>query len=67
MQNITKPALLDLRFPLPTLDVQERLVGMITDARTRADAMRADAQQRHDQAMQEVDAMILGTMPVPKV
>lgn len=65
MQNITKPALLDLRFPLPTLEVQEGLVAMMKDARARADALRAEARERYGLAMQEVDAMILGTAPVP--
>ncbi|MCB9759122.1 MAG: restriction endonuclease subunit S [Alphaproteobacteria bacterium] len=64
--NINSQEIRSLMVPLPPLDVQQELVRLLSDARTRADAIRADAQQRHDQAMQEVDAMILGTMPVPK-
>ena len=65
MQNITKPALLALRFPLPPPDVQQALVNELTSARDAADALVAAARARRDLAMSEVDAMILGTTPVP--
>lgn len=63
--NINSEEIRSLLVPLPPLGVQEELVRLLVEARTRAVAIRAEAQQRHDQAMKEVDAMILGTMPVP--
>ena len=65
MQNITKPALLALRLPLPALDVQEALVDALASARYAADALVSAARVRRDLAMSEVDAMILGAMPAP--
>lgn len=65
MQNITKPALLGLRFPRPPLDVQRALVADLTKARAASDAMLAEARSVRATAMADVDAMILGTVPVP--
>jgi len=44
MKNISKPALLDLRFPLPEPDVQLELIETLTTARQSAEAKRAEAQ-----------------------
>ena len=43
MKNISKPALLDIRFPLPDIDAQQKLVGEIASARENAISKRLDA------------------------
>lgn len=43
MKNISKPALLDIRFPLPDVDAQQRLVSEIYFARESAASKRAEA------------------------
>lgn len=60
MKNISKPALLALRFPLPRTDVQEVLVRSIGKARTRAATLRAQAEAIRAQALAQVEAAILG-------
>ncbi|MGH6817055.1 MAG: hypothetical protein ACREC6_15265 [Hyphomicrobiaceae bacterium] len=43
MKNISKPALMSLTFPLPPLDEQRKLVDALAAARTKAAALRRDA------------------------
>ncbi|MBS0195029.1 MAG: restriction endonuclease subunit S [Proteobacteria bacterium] len=43
MKNISKPALLDIRFPLPDLDMQQSLVDAIVLSRASATAKRIEA------------------------
>lgn len=43
MKNISKPALLDIRFPLPDLVAQQRIVDDIGTSRTNAAAKRLEA------------------------
>jgi type I restriction enzyme S subunit len=43
MKNISKPALLDIRFPLPDVGTQHRLVREIDSARKIAASKRAEA------------------------
>ncbi len=43
MKNISKPALLDIRFPLPDIDVQQNLVSAIASARSIAVSKRSEA------------------------
>jgi len=43
MKNISKPALLDIRFPLPDPDTQQRLVDDIGSSRASAVAKRTEA------------------------
>ncbi|MGH8073130.1 MAG: hypothetical protein ACREO4_03525 [Lysobacter sp.] len=43
MKNISKPALMDIRFPLPDPDTQQRLVDAITSSRKSAIAKRTEA------------------------
>ena len=65
MQNITKPALLALRIPLPPLAIQKQLVAEVTAARARIAAARAAAAQRAAATASEVEEMILGQRPAP--
>lgn len=65
MQNITKPALLGLRLPLPPLAIQRQLVAEVTAARARIAANRAAAAKLTVDTAREVEEMILGVRPVP--
>jgi len=43
MKNVSKPVLLSLTFPLPPVPKQQKMVNALTDARTKATGLRADA------------------------
>lgn len=64
MKNITKPALLSLRFPLPPLRLQREMMDRIEAKRTEITKLRADAKARGEAAKADIEAMILGTKPV---
>lgn len=64
MRNITKPALLALRIPLPPLSIQKRLVAEVTAAREQIAAERAAAEKLAADTAREVEEMILGRLPV---
>lgn len=65
MKNITKPALLALRLPLPPLDVQRGIVDTVNARRAEIAAARQSAATLSADVAQEVEEMILGTRPVP--
>lgn len=52
--------------PLPSLDVQEKLVNLLGEASRRVDDLRQRAITAEQSASDQVEAMILGTRPVPK-
>lgn len=62
MKNISKPALLDLMFPLPDgedgLKVQERLISNLQSSRQKASLKRAEAVQLRSTAWAEFQAAI---------
>lgn len=60
MKNISKPASLALRLPLPPLDVQQTLIAAIGKARADALALRQQAKQLREQAKREIEAALLG-------
>lgn len=60
MKNISKPALMALRLPLPPLDVQQTLITAIGQARADALALRQQAKQLREQAKHEIEAALLG-------
>lgn len=64
MQNITKPALLALRIPLPPIPIQKQLVAEVTAAREHIAAERAAAAKLTADTAREVEQMILGQVPV---
>ncbi len=67
MQNITKPALLALRLPLPPLAIQRQLVAEVTAARARIAVARAAAAKLTADTAREVEEMILGVRPAPGI
>lgn len=64
MKNITKPSLLGLRIPLPPLAIQRQLVAKVMVQHQKITAMRTEARKKTEQAKAEVEAMILGSVPV---
>ena len=60
MKNISKPALLALRLPLPPLDIQQTLVTAIGQARAEAATLRQQANQLRAQARRQIEAALLG-------
>lgn len=61
MKNISKPSLLDLRIPLPPLDVQREIVARAEEKRDEARRLRAAAREKRQRAEKEVERLILGT------
>ena len=64
MKNISKPALMALRFPLPPLDLQENIISEIEEKRKEARMLQDEAKVGQRKAGLEVEKMILGTRPV---
>lgn len=64
MKNISKPSLLDLKFPLPPLTIQENIVNEIREARNRAQRLERKADMISKEAKENVEKMILGIRPI---
>lgn len=58
MKNISKPALLDIRFPLPDLDAQQRIVDDIGTSRINAAEKRAEAATLRQTAWTALEAAL---------
>lgn len=66
MKNITKPALLALRIPLPPPRIQQQLVDQALRARQDAAFEKAAAEKLAFETANEIESMILGHTPPPK-
>lgn len=64
MKNISKPSLLALKLPLPSLAEQKTLVKTITAIRMQAAEVREQSMQVSNDIKAEIEAMILGTKKV---
>lgn len=64
MKNISKPALLGLKFPLPPLSVQGEIISEIEMMRSAARTLREDAEVGRGQAKLNVERMVLGLSSV---
>jgi type I restriction enzyme S subunit len=64
MQNITKPALLALRLPLPPLSVQRQILLKINSVRKAIVRKREAAKRLSRDVDAEVEALILGTRAI---
>jgi type I restriction enzyme S subunit len=60
MKNISKPALLGLTFPLPPISEQQKMVQNLSDARTEAASLRADAANVRLRAWTAFEAAVYG-------
>lgn len=67
MKNISKPALMALRFPLPPPDVQRAIVAEIDAIRGKMRTLKADAEDAQRNAVKAVEEMILGTPAVKAI
>jgi type I restriction enzyme, S subunit len=65
MNNINSEELRSLLLPLPPLSIQSKLISAVEAQRERAQALRAQADRRLASASAAVEAMILGTKPIP--
>ena len=54
-----------LRLPLPPLPIQQAMLKRVLAGRAEIAALKADAKARADVAKADIEAMILGTKPVP--
>ena len=54
----------DFPIPVPPLEVQRKIVGMVNEKRARIAEERKAAKERQAQATREVEEMILGVRPV---
>jgi len=52
--------LLKLRIPLPSLEIQQKIAGEVTERRQKAKRLKREAQEVLEKAKREVEAMILG-------
>jgi type I restriction enzyme S subunit len=66
MKNITKPALLALRIPLPPPAIQRQIVDRAIQGRQDAASERVAAEKLASETASEIESMILGHMPPPK-
>lgn len=64
MKNISKPALMSLQFPLPSLKVQSELVEYIEKQRNKSKTLENEAEKRKEEMSKNIEQMILGTRPV---
>lgn len=65
VQSINKESIEALEIPLPPLDIQKRLVEKVYSQCKIIDQLKAEADQKTQQAKTDVEAMILGIKPVP--
>lgn len=64
MKNISKPALLDLNFPLPPLAIQGKLVAEIEATRSQVQHLKHKSEMIAEEAEHNIEEMILGVRPV---
>lgn len=64
MKNISKPALMSLQFPLPSLNVQSELVEYIEKQRNKSKTLENEAEKRKEEMSKNIEQMILGTRPM---
>jgi type I restriction enzyme S subunit len=63
MKNISKPALMALRFPLPPLDIQKSIISEIEAKRRDARLLQDRAKENQKKVAREIEQMILGSCP----
>jgi len=67
MKNISKPALMALKFPLPTLNKQNEIIGEIGLMRQEAKLLQNKARKNLSNAVSEIEKMILGVKSVGNI
>jgi len=64
MKNISKPALMALRFPLPPLEAQKEIISELMAKRNEVRLLKISAKDHHQSSAKKIEKMILGTLPV---
>jgi type I restriction enzyme S subunit len=60
MKNISKPALMALRFPNPPIEVQEKIVEILTVERDKAILLQGEARENLENVIKIIEEMIIG-------
>jgi hypothetical protein len=63
MKNISKPALLNLRFPLPDPNDQRTLIASLTDARQTAETKLTEARTLRATAWSAFESALFTSVP----
>lgn len=64
MKKISKPALMALRFPLPPLDIQKKIISEIETKRREVCLLQDRTNKNQNKVAREIEQMILGIRPV---
>jgi len=67
MKNISKPALLSLKFPLPPLEIQKKIMDVIEARRDKSRTLLTGAQKKQAEVSKQVEKLILGTLSVEDI
>jgi type I restriction enzyme, S subunit len=67
MKKISKPGLMSLKFPLPPLNIQKRIIATITEMREESNLLEKKANAVRDKFTKTVEKLILGTLSVEKL
>jgi len=62
MKNISKPSLLNLQLPLPSLAAQQQIVAEVNKKSAEAARLRQQADAVAAESLARVEAMVLGTI-----
>lgn len=64
MKNISKPALMALRFPLPPMEIQKSIISEIEAKRREARLLQDRVKENKNKVAREIEIMILGSYPL---
>jgi len=64
MKNISKPALLSLKFPLPPLEIQKKIIDVIEAKRNESRTLLNGAKKKLEEVSKQIEKLILGTLSV---
>lgn len=66
VQSINRESIENLEIPLPPLEIQKSLVEKVAAQRQVVSELKAKSEKKSMQAKADIEAMILGTKPVPE-
>lgn len=64
MKNISKPGFMALQFPLPPLNVQEKIIKVIESKRLESRTLLEKSIDNRKTLTKEIEKLILGTLSV---
>jgi restriction endonuclease S subunit len=65
VQSINRESIQDIEIPLPPLKIQKQLIEKVAAQRKVVSELKAEVRKKSRQAKVDIEAMILGTKPVP--